>query len=149
MTDSADDTDHHPQAQQTGDDQVRSDDGKVEVAHVQQAAFIGHVEFPAFGENHGHQRRQYQVERQHDIVDFAPEAVTIATVHARADIDREEQMRQRIGDNQAGRGVDDIQVEQQVGQRCGDKDHPRQGELIIEHGAEIAQALLERQPTAQ
>ena len=144
MTDGADDTNHHPQAQQAGDDQVWPDDGKVEVAHVQQAAFIGHVKFSAFGENHGDQRWQHQVEGQHDIVDFAPETVAIAAVHARSDIDREEQMRQRVGNNQARRGVDDIQVEQQIGQRCGDKDHARQSELIIEHGAEVAQALLER-----
>ncbi len=55
-------------------------------------------------------------------------------------------MRQGIGDYQARRRVDNIEVKQQVSQRGGDKHHPGQRELVVEHGAEIAQALLKVSP---
>jgi hypothetical protein len=42
--------------------------------------------------------------------------------------------------------VNDIEVEQKIGQRRGQKRDARQGELVIEHGAQIAQALLNSQP---
>ena len=58
-------------------------------------------------------------------------------------------MRQGIGDDQARRRVNNIEVKQQVSQRGGDKHHPGQRELVVEHGAEIAQALLKSQPAAK
>ena len=101
MANGPDNTDNHANREQTRHHQMRPDDGKVEVAHIQQPPFVGHVEFTAFGENHRHQRRQHQMECQHDVIDFPPEAVAIAAVHPRADINRKEQMRERIRDNQA------------------------------------------------
>ena len=101
MANRPDDADDHPQRQQTGHHQVRTHHGEIEVADVQQAALIGDVEFAAFGENHRHQGRQHQVESQHNVVDFPPEAVAIAAVHSRTDVDGEKQVRQRIGDDQA------------------------------------------------
>ena len=96
-----DDADDHPQGQQAGHHQVRPHHGEIEVTDVKQPALIGNVEFAAFGENHRHQCRQHQVEGQHNIVDLPPEAVAIAAVHSRTNVNSEEQMRQGIGDNQA------------------------------------------------
>ena len=89
------------------------------------------------------------MERQHDIVNLAPKTVAIAAIHPRSDIDREEQVRQRIAEDQAGGRVNDIQVKQQVGQRRGHEHHARNGKLIVEHGAEVAQPLLEGQPAPE
>ncbi len=58
-------------------------------------------------------------------------------------------MRQGIGDDQARRRVNNIEVKQQVSQRGSDKHHHGQRELVVEHGAEIAQALLKSQPAAK
>ncbi|MNP76949.1 hypothetical protein D3C76_1742820 [compost metagenome] len=45
--------------------------------------------------------------------------------------------------------MDDVEVKQQIGQRRGQEGDARQSELVVEHGAEVAQTLLNRQATTK
>ncbi|MNY35773.1 hypothetical protein D3C86_1702060 [compost metagenome] len=61
----ADDTGDNADAQQDRDHQMRAHDAEIEVADVQQRAFVRHVELAAFWEDHRDNGWQHQVERQH------------------------------------------------------------------------------------
>ncbi|MNE09840.1 hypothetical protein D3C80_1025300 [compost metagenome] len=115
----ANNTGDHADSQQNGNDQMRAYNPEIKVANVKQRPFIRHVELATLRENHGHGGWQYQVECQHQIVDFTPEAVAIAAIHPRVEVNRQEQVRQRIGKHQTRRRVNNVEVEQQIGQRRG------------------------------
>ncbi len=149
MTHGTNNTGDNPCRQQHGNDQVRANDTEIEIAHVQQRAFIGYVELAAFREDQGNYRRQHQVEGQHQVVDLPPEAVAETPVDPRVHINTEEQVRQHIGENQARRGVNNVQVEQQISQRRSQERHARQRKLEREHGVQIAKTLLPLQATAK
>ncbi|MNP50413.1 hypothetical protein D3C76_1446770 [compost metagenome] len=117
---------------------MRADNTEIEVAHIQQGAFIRHVELAALREDEGNHRRQHQMESQHQVVDLPPEAVAETPVDPRVHINTEEQVRQHVGENQARRGVDNVQVKQQVSQRGGEERHARQSKLERQHGVQIA-----------
>ena len=93
MREGADNPRNHADTKQNGNHQMGPNNPEIKIPDVQQSALVGHVKFAAFREEHGDNRWQNQMERQHQIVDFTPEAVTVAPVHARVDVNREEQMR--------------------------------------------------------
>ncbi|VTT25208.1 Uncharacterised protein [Klebsiella pneumoniae] len=149
MADGANHAAHHANQQQQGADHVRAHDVKVEEADIQQAALIRHVELAVLGRNHRQDGRDHQVERHHRFVNLAPEGGAEAAIHPRVDVQRHHQVRQHVGEDQAGGRVNDIQVKQQVGQRRGQEDDARQAELEVQHGVEVAQALLPLQTAAK
>ncbi|CAH0217148.1 hypothetical protein SRABI106_01880 [Rahnella aquatilis] len=143
--DAVTDADNH----QDGDNQVRFADVEVEDPDVQQTAFIRHVKLAAFWCEHRHQRGQDQVEGHHGLVNLTPEGVAETPVHAGVDVQRHHQVRQRVSKNQAGGRGNNVQVEQQERQRCGQEHHTRQTKLEVQHGVQVTQALLPFQTAAE
>ena len=61
----------------------------------------------------------------------------------------DEDVRQRIGHDQQGLGLEDLRAEEQVGQRRGEEHQARQAVEEVQHGVEVAQPLAELEPLAQ
>ena len=123
-------------------DQVGAHRRQVEIGPVEQAALVRHVELALARLEEGHDRRARQVKGQDRLVDFAPERPAIPALRIGRRGHRTDQMRQRIGEDQRGRGMDDILTEDQIGKRAGQEDDARQRKLEMQHRVQVAKPLL-------
>jgi hypothetical protein len=135
--------DGHQQAEEIEEEQHQKGlrDLHVEEAALDDAALGRDVELAQLGIDERHHGGQQDVGREHGLVDLVPEGVAMLALDARVGDVRERKMRQRVSENR-GPVAGHVGVrEQQIDQRRGEEDQPRQRVEEVRHGVEVAEAL--------
>ena len=139
------------QSHQIEDQQQEDELGRLPVEEVflDDAALVGDVEGALVGRDQRRQRRAHQMRRQDRLVDIGPEAVAVPPLHHRVGHLRLEDVGQGVDGDQHRRGLDDVGLEIEIGQRRGEKDDARQAEEEVQHRVEVGEPLRQRQAAGQ
>ena len=126
---------HHQQE----DERVGNPDIEIRLFH--HPALGGHVELAHAGIDHGQDGGQKDVGSQYGLVNLIPKRVPMLSLNARVGAARQHQVRQGKGHNRRPIAGHVAAGEDQVQQRSGEKDQPRQRIHEVHHGVEVAQPL--------
>ncbi len=129
--------------------QERPGNARVEEWLFHHAALGGHVVASPPRADHCQQRGQKNVRRQHRLVDLVPERVPVLALDARGGQVRQHQVGQRIRHNRRPESGDAGHAEDQVDERRGQEDEPRQRKQEMRHRVEVAQPLRRLQAARQ
>ncbi len=113
------------------------------------AALLGDVELALGRAEQRHRGRPRDVPGQHGLVDLAPERPAPLPLDPRVGEVGVRHVRQHEQQDRHRRRVDDVDVQQQERQRCGQEHQPRDAGQEVQHRVGVAEALEQAQALAQ
>ena len=129
--------------------QIRARDAPVKIRLFHHTALGGHVELAQLGIDHRQQHWPHDVPGKYRFINLIPERISKPPLNARIGNAGMRQVGQCVRCNHQRRGLKHMRAEQQVRQRCGKKNQPRQTVEEVQHGIEVTQALPKLQARPQ